>query len=499
MEEARISGRAGQALAEIRALIPHLDGGLLPDAERLALLAEVREVAGQLLAVAALQAAAAEADDVALRSHGTSLASWLAGTQRLTRREAHRLIWQGRDLARFPLIAVAALSGSVGFEQASAIGRVLSRLPEELGAEEVARAEATMLELATDFDSAGLAGLSRHLIETLDPVGAEERDARRLERDLKLAKASRHLIFTADGQGSVILRGSLPVLDAEPFVRLVDAYAERDRRAALDRLDPLVESVTPAMRRADALCTLAAAHQQQGVAPLSNGDLPRIVVTLDYGRLRDDLLHAQLIGSGDRLTAGQLRTLACDADLLPAVLGGESEVLDVGRAHRLVTPALRTALTLRDQGCILPGCDKPPAQCHAHHLIPWWVGGLTVLENLALVCAHHHNLVEPARHGPPGHRWEIIIGDDHLPAARPPTYVDPQRRPRLHQRFRFRPEKPPGRPTEPDALAQPQPRGAPPPRPGEVHAPHPGGVAASPRQTARGVEPCAAPDPGQAA
>ena len=218
-----------------------------------------------------------------------------------------------------------------------------------------------------------------------------------------------------------------------------DAYAEQDRRRSLDRLDPLVESVTPAMRRADALCALAAAHQRQGVAPLSNGDLPRVVVTLDYDRLRESVLHGGLIGGADRLTAGQLRALACDAELLPVVLRGDSQVLGVGRAHRLVTPALRTALTLRDQGCVFPGCDKPPAQCHAHHLVPWWAGGSTALSNLVLVCAHHHNLVEPAREGPPGRRWEVIIGADQLPAVRPPDYVDPRRRPRSHQRFRLRP------------------------------------------------------------
>ena len=366
------------------------------------------------------------------------MSSWLAGTQNATRREANRLIGQGRDLGRFPRVARAAVAGEIGCEQAAAISQVLGRLPEELSGKDAARAETTMVGLAADFDSAGLAGLSRHLLEVLDPEGAEERDARRLERDLKVAKAARHLVFSADGRGSLVLRGSLPVLDAEPFVRLIDAYAERDRRAALDRLDPLGEQVTPAMRRADALCSLVAAHQRQGVAPSSNGDLPRVVVTLDFDRLREDVVRARLIGSSDQLTAGQARRLLCDADLLPVVLGGEGQVLDVGRASRLVTPALRTALTVRDQGCVFPGCDKPPAQCHAHHLVPWWQGGATALGNLVLVCAHHHNLVEPARDGPPGRRWEVVIGEDQRPAVKPPDYVDPRRRPRLHQRFRLK-------------------------------------------------------------
>ena len=128
------------------------------------------------------------------------------------------------------------------------------------------------------------------------------------------------------------------------------------------------------------------------------------------------------------------------ADLLPAVLGGASEVLDVGRAQRLVTPAIRAALALRDGGCVFPGCEKPPHACHAHHVIPWWQGGTTAQTNLALLCPHHHGLIEPARDGPAPpepqlNRWELRIGDDGLPEIIPPRLVDHARRPRRHQRL----------------------------------------------------------------
>ena len=93
------------------------------------------------------------------------------------------------------------------------------------------------------------------------------------------------------------------------------------------------------------------------------------------------------------LDAGTLRRLACDADLIPAVLGTESEPLDVGRARRLFTGALRTAIIHRDQGCTFPGCDRPPDWCDAHHVIPWWAGGETSLTNAALLCARHHTIV----------------------------------------------------------------------------------------------------------
>ena len=93
-------------------------------------------------------------------------------------------------------------------------------------------------------------------------------------------------------------------------------------------------------------------HCQEGLAPSHGGDRPRIVVTISYDTLRQDCVDAGLAGTGDRIDASVARRLLCDADLLPAVLGGPSQVLDVGRAQRLATPAIRAALELRDGGCV---------------------------------------------------------------------------------------------------------------------------------------------------
>jgi hypothetical protein len=280
--------------------------------------------------------------------------------------------------------------------------------------------------------------LSHHLVEVVDPVGAEQREARRLEQELKSAQAGRHLNFYSDGHGSTLIRGSLPTLDAEPFVKLVEAYAQDAKRNGLDRLDPLSETVTPAMRRADGLCALAAAHQQSELAPSVGGDRPRVVVTISHEQLRDDCLRAGVLDSGEHVSAGQLRMLACDAEILPAVLGSDSEILDVGRAQRLVTPPIRTALHLRDQGCVFPGCDVPAIVCHAHHVVPWWAGGPTSLQNLCLLCPHHHNLVEPNPNRPPESQWEIRLAAGGVPEVLPPTRMDRNRQPRRHQRFAIR-------------------------------------------------------------
>ena len=97
--------------------------------------------------------------------------------------------------------------------------------------------------------------------------------------------------------------------------------------------------------------------------------------------------------SGAELTVFELRKLACDAGIIPAVLNGPSEVLDIGRITRTIPPQIRRALIARDQGCVWPGCDKAPIDCVGHHIWHWIDGGPTSVPNLASLChRHHHNL-----------------------------------------------------------------------------------------------------------
>ena len=119
-----------------------------------------------------------------------------------------------------------------------------------------------------------------------------------------------------------------------------------------------------------------------------------MIVTIDYRWLRDELGHAGLLDTGADLSPAAARRLACDADILPAVLGGESELLDVGRSKRLFTGPLRWAVQHRDRHCLHPGCFRPPRWCDVHHVVPWHQGGSTSLANAALLCGVHHRLYD---------------------------------------------------------------------------------------------------------
>ncbi len=186
---------------------------------------------------------------------------------------------------------------------------------------------------------------------------------------------------------------------------------------------------SPGELRADAfieVCRIASAY---GQLPGNGGDRPQVVVTIDYDSLRRQV-GVGTFDDGSLLSPAAVRRLACDAGIIPAVLGSPSQVLDLGRQARLVTGPLRRALVLRDKGCAFPGCDRPPRWCDCHHVQHWSNGGPTDLSNLVLLCGFHHRLIHHAD-------WHVTINPkDGLPEFIPPAYIDQDQRPRRNNYHR---------------------------------------------------------------
>lgn len=184
----------------------------------------------------------------------------------------------------------------------------------------------------------------------------------------------------------------------------------------------VLDDRTPGKRRVDALMDLIHAGARAG-ANLSGaavGSAATVLVTMNLDTLTSGA-GAATTPVGDVLDAGAARRAACDADLIPVVLGGPSQPVDVGRRERLVTKGLRAAVVIRDHGCTFPGCDRPPGFCEIHHVIPWWAGGHTSLANSAMLCRRHHQTVH--RHGytatttASGVVWDLTPGRMHHHAA----------------------------------------------------------------------------------
>jgi hypothetical protein len=367
---------------------------------------------------------------------GWTLPNHLVAAQPQQLRSARATVALADDLARFTRVQEALIAGRITPQQAGAITASLKNLPMTTSDGDLDAAQAVMIDHAAQFDPAALRRIGNHLAEIVAPDAVEDKLGQQLARQEARARRDRYLEFRYTGDGSISIRGQLPVVAGEAFMSQVDGYAHQCRNKGLDRaIDPEAEFITTAQSRADGLVALSEDLASRRLPPTVAGDRPRAVITLQYNDLIAGIRGATLVGSGEPVAAGTARRIACSGEVIPVVLGGPSVVLDVGRQNRLFSGMLRAALVQRDGGCVFPGCDAPPSRCEGHHIRPWWAGGRTALDNGVLVCAHHHDLVEPDARATPGCRWEIRLDRTGLPEVLPPMRVDPHRRPRQHARF----------------------------------------------------------------
>jgi hypothetical protein len=189
--------------------------------------------------------------------------------------------------------------------------------------------------------------------------------------------------LTLDVEGRAVLEAALGPLSAHQ-----PTDGERDLRPS-------------DQRRGEALVALVKRAVASAEATPKNTK-SQLFVTVDLETLRNGLRGAgeTLAGSdsGTLLAPETVRRLACDATIIPTVLGVAGAVVDLGMDERLFTAAQAKRLWLRDGHCTYPGCDMPGQWCDAHHLVHWADGGPTDLHNAALLCERHHTIVHTRRY-----------------------------------------------------------------------------------------------------
>jgi hypothetical protein len=274
-------------------------------------------------------------------------------------------------------------------------------------------AERFLISSADQITAAGLRKLGDRILAHVAPEIADRADEAALRRLEKRAHTKRSFTLSRPVDGMVRLSGSLDV-EAAAIVQ-----------AALQPLGVPApgDDRTPAQRRADALVEVARLALRTGELPEHGGEPPQVAVTIRFDALTR-MLGAGMLDTGERVSAATVRRMACDARVLPVVLGGAGQVLDAGRARRLASGPLRRAVVARDGGCAFPSCDRPARWCDAHHLRPWSSGGATCLDNLVLLCRRHHRLLHDPSQG-----WRARLGRDRLPEFVPPPWIDLLQRP----------------------------------------------------------------------
>jgi len=371
---------------------------------------------------------------VTLRQFGLPTAGWLTDRNSHWARSAREEVRLAVQLDARPRVARAMAGGELSPEQMMVIVHGLERLPDELDSTQREAAVTRLLEWGHEFGPYGLSRLVNHLVEVVAPQVAEDADRRAVERVEAEQERDRYLSWRKDADGAFVFRGKLGRIAGQQVVGVLRSLASRQRKAA--RVEGNEVSWTRA--QADALVELARHVASCQRLPQLGADRPRILVAVDFEVLKGRLGAATLLNSGDKISAGEARRLACDAEILPVVMSGRSVPLDLGRRRRLFTGHLRALLIARDQGCAFPGCDKGPEDCEAHHILSWFLGGRTELRNGVLLCAFHHHRVEPHPNGPPDQQWLIRLNSKSKPEFGAPVGLGAppgRRRWRLHHRY----------------------------------------------------------------
>ncbi|MEU8223183.1 DUF222 domain-containing protein [Kribbella sp. NPDC048915] len=305
--------------------------------------------------------------------------------------------------------AGASSAAWLNLKQAATIVDALEKLPASarVPAEDVDVAAQAMVDAGAVLPPDQLRKLGAEVRNRLDTDGPEpaEETARRAET-----------FWLKNADQGVSFGGYLAGENAELLRTLIFAGAKPHKTA-----DGGCDPRTRGRRQADALIALLNTAAGDGSGVPGHGEVkPHITVTIDLNDLRSSTGTGNLV-HGDFLSAAAVRRLACDAGVIPLVLGSNSEPLDVGTEFRFVTRAIRQALNARDKGCIV--CGAPPAICEAHHVIHWSDGGPTSVNNLALLCKRDHINAHQGRL-----RIHFINGH---PVATRPSWSDPDPPPYL--------------------------------------------------------------------
>ncbi|MFF1831256.1 DUF222 domain-containing protein [Paenarthrobacter sp. NPDC058040] len=390
-------------------------------------------------------------------------AQFLRARLRIGIREARRRIAQATTLLpgttltgeptppRYEHLATALATTMVPSPSATIITTALDRAALIAHPHTLTAMEHALTHAATETDPDFITKLARRWNDRIDHDGPEptEEELRTLQGAFirKPRRGLHHIeIFATDEQYETLTTlmntATNPRLTTNPDATQSTIWIpELDRRSRAQKLlDGLVGG-----------CALAL---KTGKLPANGGLKPQLTVTISAQDLYTTLQPPGTnpgtgtsqtpttppLSTGTGTFTGPIhpetiRKIACDADILPVLLGTDGQILDIGRTSRIFPPHIRKALNARDQGCTFPDCTMPAPWCEAHHITYWSQGGPTSTNNAALLCSHHHHLIHKEQ-------WKITIHNG-TPWYTPPPHIDPTQTPRKnHHHTPHQPQAP---------------------------------------------------------
>ena len=295
---------------------------------------------------------------------------------RMTSHAATSALNIGEFQAKLTQSTAALLGGEIGFAHLGWMASTASRLDNS----KTSLAKFDETKLLRHAKRLGVLGFRRKCEQLLHIADHEEFVHEQVD-----GVQSRRLHFTSYEDGFMAVKG---YLDPE------GGYLVRSVLDPLAHLQGDDDARDLAQRRADALVEICSQALDSGMAPAQGGQRPHIHVTTTLETLLDYAgAPAAEMENGVMISGTTIQRLACDATMVRVLLNSESQVIDVGRAQRVVPPATRRTLSVRDKGCVWPGCDRSANFTQAHHIAHWADGGFTDMSNLVSLCRRHHWMV----------------------------------------------------------------------------------------------------------
>ncbi|MFE4498668.1 DUF222 domain-containing protein [Rhodococcus sp. NPDC056743] len=404
---------------------------------------EVRDVAVSVSAeilrleairVAAIDELALNPDEQVLCYRGVG--RWLAANTMLQNAAGNRIAALGAALRAFPDIAVQFEAGDLSFDHAALIAAFCESPPKGMPESALLLSLKTLLAAASGVEATTVK--VRYAIAVLERIFESDEPPPGEDDDLNALRIAPTL------NGRVAIKGDFDALTGEMLLSALSGLSMPKPAA-----DGTPDARSAAKRTADAFTELIRRYLDNAATGVDGGQRPHVNVHITAKDLAEHRECATMRADSDDepdlddesvfedldvgympwmgpLSVSKTRMLACDCMLSTVLMDGNGAPLDATPLKRLVTAEQRIALIARDKGCAFPNCDAVPAWCDAHHIEPWSTGGLTVMDNLVLLCRSHHTLM----HSTSGFRgiWEIKMGSDHKPWFIPPAAIDPKQR-----------------------------------------------------------------------
>lgn len=399
--------RPERAAALVHDVLDRVDLAAGPEQAGAATIVAVDRAISRLQALRLSLVAAADRSEVAARLGMTGTGAWLAAQTRTDGVAAAADVRLAGALeGGLPATREALAAGELSAQHAAVIADATSKLPAGLSADQAATIETALVTRAKMVDPRALRTSARRALAAVErsEAAVDAHEDRVLRSDEERAWDRAHLSLRDHADGTTTGHFTVPTVAAAILRKAIQQMASPRRFA--DRAARHGARTAAEQRAAAARADWPRRYGQAFTELLEHLPTDRlhgkvsatVVVTVQHDRLKAGLGAAHL-DTGHDLSASAARRLACNAGILPAVLGRRSVPLDLGRSDRFFTQGQRVALATVYRSCAAFACDRPYAWSELHHRQPWSRQGTTDLRNAVPLCGHHHRRIHDPQYG----------------------------------------------------------------------------------------------------